>query len=144
MPLVRVLTQMERRGIRLDVAAVEDSGRSLAGDLEAAEDDVRRLAGEPGLKVEQPQVLGAVLFEKLRIQDEAGVKRPKKTKTGYATDHATLTESYADVEIVQRLLEYREVSKLKSTYVDALPGFVNRTTGRIHCSFSQAVAATDV
>ena len=142
MPLVRVLTQMERRGIRLDVAAVEDFGKELARDLEAAEDDVRRLAGEPGLKVNSPKALGAVLFEKLRIQDEAGVKRPKKTKTGYATDHATLTESYADVEIVQRLLEYREVSKLKSTYVDALPGFVNRTTGRIHCSFSQAVAAT--
>ena len=142
MPLVRVLTQMERRGIRLDVAAVEGFGKELARDLEAAEDDVRRLAGEPGLKVNSPKALGAVLFEKLRIQDEAGVKRPKKTKTGYATDHATLTESYADVEIVQRLLEYREVSKLKSTYVDALPGFVNRTTGRIHCSFSQAVAAT--
>ena len=142
MPLVRVLTRMERRGIRLDVAAVEAFGKELARDLEAAEDDVRRLAGEPGLKVNSPKALGAVLFEKLRIQDEAGVKRPKKTKTGYATDHATLTENYADVEIVQRLLEYREVSKLKSTYVDALPGFVNRTTGRIHCSFSQAVAAT--
>ena len=142
MPLVRVLTQMERRGIRLDVTAVEAFGKELARDLEAAEDDVRRLAGEPGLKVNSPKALGAVLFEKLRIQDEAGVKRPKKTKTGYATDQATLTENYADVEIVQRLLEYREVSKLKSTYVDALPGFVNRTTGRIHCSFSQAVAAT--
>lgn len=142
MPLVRVLTQMERRGIRLDVAAVEAFGKELARDLEAAEDDVRRLAGEPGLKVNSPKALGAILFEKLRIQDEAGVKRPKKTKTGYATDHATLTENYAEVEIVQRLFEYREVSKLKSTYVDALPGFVDRRTGRIHCSFSQAVAAT--
>ena len=83
-----------------------------------------------------------MLFEKLRIQEEAGVKRVKKTKTGYATDQATLMENYSEVEIVQRLLEFREVSKLKSTYVDALPTFVHPKTGRIHCSFNQVVAAT--
>ncbi|MEM6675054.1 MAG: DNA polymerase I [Planctomycetota bacterium] len=142
MPLVRVLTNMERRGIRLDVDAVEAFGKELDKEIDAAEQDVRRLAGEPGLKVNSPKALGAVLFEKLRIQDEAGVKRVKKTKTGYATDQATLLENYADVEIVRRLLEFREVAKLKSTYVDALPGFVNPNTGRIHCSFSQTVAAT--
>lgn len=142
MPLVRVLTNMERRGIRLDVDAVRAFGKELSKEVDAAEEDVRRLAGEPGLNVNSPKALGAVLFEKLRIQDEAGVKRPKRTKTGYSTDHATLTESYGEVEIVRRLLEYREVSKLKSTYVDALPGFVNPRTGRIHCSFSQTVAAT--
>ena len=94
MPLVRVLTRMERRGIRLDVAAVEAFAKELARDLEAAEDDVRitEIAGEPG-DGEQPQGHGRVLFEKLRIQGRrSGVKRPKKTKTGYATDHATLDQ----------------------------------------------------
>ncbi len=142
MPLVRVLTNMERRGIRLDVEAVNAFGKELTRDVDTAEMDVRRLAGEPGLKVNSPKVIGTILFEKLRIQDEAGVKRVKKTKTGYATDHATLAENYGDVEIVQRLLEYREVAKLKSTYVDALPTFINPKTGRIHCSFSQIAAAT--
>ncbi|MEM8711643.1 MAG: DNA polymerase I, partial [Planctomycetota bacterium] len=142
MPLVRVLTKMERRGIRLDTDAIHAFGKELAKEIDSAEDDVRRLAGEPGLKVNSPKALGLVLFEKLRIQDEAGVKRVKKTKTGYATDQATLNENYADVEIVRRLLEYREVTKLKSTYVDALPTFVHPESGRIHCSFSQTVAAT--
>ncbi len=142
MPLVRVLTRMERRGIRLNVPAIEELGKELERDIDAAEQDVRRLAGEPGLKVNSPKALGTILFEKLRIQEEAGVKRVKKTKTGYATDQATLNENYGDVEIVRRLLEFREVAKLKSTYVDALPNFVDPKTGRIHCSFSQAVAAT--
>ena len=83
-----------------------------------------------------------MLFEKLRIQDEAGVKRPKATKTGYSTDHATLSEHYADVEIVRHLLEFREVSKLKGTYVEPLPGYVNRRTGRVHPHFSQVTATT--
>ncbi|MEL6903948.1 MAG: DNA polymerase I, partial [Planctomycetota bacterium] len=142
MPLVRVLTRMERRGIRLDVAAVASMAKELQRDIDSAEEDVRRLAGEPGLKVNSPKALGLVLFEKLRIQEEAGVKRVKRTKTGYATDQATLNELYGDVQIVRRLLDYREVAKLKSTYVDALPTYVNDDTGRIHCSFSQTVAAT--
>ncbi|MFT6833793.1 MAG: DNA polymerase-1 [Planctomycetota bacterium] len=142
MPLVRVLTKMERRGIRLNTDAIKVFDKELRKEIDSAEEDVKRLAGEPGLKVNSPKALGLVLFEKLRIQDEAGVKRPKKTKTGYATDQATLNENYGDVEIVRRLLEYREVMKLKNTYVDALPMCVNPKTGRIHCSFSQTVAAT--
>lgn len=142
MPLVPVLFEMERRGIRLDTSVLEGMAKSLQGEIDAAEEDVRRLAGEPGLNVNSTKALGAVLFEKLRIQDEAGVKKPKRTKTGWATDHATLTQSYEDVEIVKRLLEYREVNKLKSTYVDALPQYVNQKTGRIHCHLSQTTAAT--
>ena len=88
------------------------------------------------------KALGEVLFEKLKIHEAAGVKRPRKTQTGWATDAATLEQHYAEVEIVKRLLEYREVQKLKSTYLDTLPGYVNPRTGRVHCSFSQVVAAT--
>ena len=142
LPLVPVLTAMERRGIRLDTRVLVELDVELRREMEAAELDLRRLSGEPGLNVNSPKMLGAVLFEKLRIHEQAGVKRPRKTKTGWATDHATLTQSYGEVEIVRRLLEYREVAKLKSTYVDALPQYVNRRTGRIHCHFSQTTAAT--
>ena len=142
MPLIHALMAMEKRGITLDVAALEELGVELEAEIESALADVRELAGEPDLNVNSTKTLGAVLFEKLCIQDEAGVKKPKKTKTGWATDHATLTTNYEDVPIVKRLLEYREVNKLKNTYVDALPQFVNKRTGRVHCSFSQVTAAT--
>ena len=142
LPLVPVLTAMEQRGIRLDVKVLEQLGESIAADLAQAEAQVRELAGEPGLKVNSPKMLGAVLFEKLRIQDAAGVKKPKRTKTGWATDQGTLSEHYADLPIVKALLTYRALSKLKSTYVDALPQFVNPRTGRVHCHFSQTTAAT--
>ncbi|MHC4894371.1 MAG: DNA polymerase, partial [Planctomycetota bacterium] len=92
--------------------------------------------------VASTKALGQILFEKLQIQEQAGVKKPKRTKTGYSTDAATLQQNYADIEIVQRLLHFRELSKLKSTYVEALPRYVNPDTGRIHCSFSQVAAAT--
>ena len=142
LPLVPVLTAMERRGIRLDLSVIKSLSKELGRDLVDAEQAVRELAGEPALNVNSPKMLGAVLFEKLRIQDEAGVKRPKRTKTGWATDHGTLTQHYADVPIVQRLLECRELSKLKGTYVDALPTYVNPQTGRVHCHFSQTTAVT--
>jgi DNA polymerase-1 len=141
MPLVPVLTAMERRGIRLDVGMLADIGKDLQRDADAATDQIHELAGEV-FNVNSTKVLGAILFEKLRIQEEAGVKKPKRTKTGWSTDAGTLEAHYSEVPIVRQLLEYREVQKLKSTYVDALPGFVNPQTGRIHCSFSQVIAAT--
>ena len=141
MPLVPVLAAMERRGIRLDTDLIERMSGEMEGEIEALREAIQELAGE-NLNVNSTKALGEVLFVKLRIQDEAGVKRPKRTKTGFATDAETLSTRYGDVPIVQRLLEYRELAKLKSTYVDALPRYVNRDTGRIHCSFSQVSAAT--
>ncbi len=141
MPLVPVLAAMEERGIRVDVAWLDELAASMEKELTTVVHGIQELAGE-NCNVNSTKVLGEVLFEKLRIQDEAGVKRPKRTKTGWATDAETLSSKYGDVEIVRRLLEYREVSKLKSTYVDALPRYVNKDTGRIHGSFSQVSAAT--
>ena len=141
LPLVAVLAAMEERGIRLDTELLKQLSGELAKEMEAAAEDVQDLAGER-FNVNSTKVLGQILFEKLQIQVEAGVKRPKRTKTGWATDHGTLTDKYGDVPIVQRLLEYREVAKLKSTYADALPQYVNPTTGRVHCSFSQVATAT--
>ncbi|MEZ6021017.1 MAG: DNA polymerase [Planctomycetota bacterium] len=142
LPLVPVLQRMEYRGIRLDTAALVTLGRELSAEMQAAEADVRRLAGVSDLNLNSPKALGAVLFESLEIHKQAGVKNPKKTKTGWSTDQATLSTNYGDVEIVQRLLEYREVAKLMGTYVEALPRYVNERTGRVHCHFSQVSAAT--
>ena len=141
MPLVSVLTAMEERGIRLDVALVAKFGLELDTDIAVAEEAVHAAAGRK-FNLASPKVVGEVLFEELRIQDAAGVKRPKRTQTGWSTDAETLESNYADVEIVKRLLDWREVTKLKNTYVEALPRFVNPRTGRVHCSFSQVTAAT--
>ncbi|MCE9592823.1 MAG: DNA polymerase I [Planctomycetes bacterium] len=141
MPLVPVLTAMEERGIRVDTELLAKLGLELEIERAEQEKRVHELAGGP-VNLHSPKALGEVLFEKLKIHEAAGVKRPKRTQTGYATDYETLSTNYADVPIVQALLEHREVSKLQSTYVEALPRFVNPRTGRIHCSFSQVTAAT--
>ncbi len=141
LPLIPILTNMQERGIRLNKKLLEDFAVVLEKEIEEAIYDVQGFAGE-NVKVNSPKALGEVLFEKLRIQDDAGVKRPKRTKTGWATDAQTLSDKYGDLPIIKRILEYRELAKLKSTYVDALPRFVNPKTGRIHCSFSQVSAAT--
>ena len=141
MPLVPVLAAMERRGIRIDTKLLEQLGATMEKELESLVYSIQGHAGE-NFNVNSTKVLGEVLFEKLRIQDLAGVKRPKKTRTGWATDADYLADKYGEVEIVQDVLAYREVAKLKSTYVDALPRYVNPRTGRIHCSFSQVSAAT--
>jgi DNA polymerase-1 len=141
MPLVPVLVAMEREGIAIDTELLAGMAKELTKEIQAAEDRVHALAGEV-FNVASTKALGQILFEKLQIHEAAGVKKPKRTKTGYSTDAATLQQSYGDVEIVRRLLEYRELTKLQSTYVEALPRYVNPGTGRIHCSFSQVAAAT--
>jgi len=141
MPLVEVLAGMEERGVRVDTELLESLSSSYESELQVLSDSVQEIAGR-NFNLNSTKVLGQILFEELRIQDEAGVKRPKRTKTGWSTDAPTLTDKYSDVPIVQQLLEYREINKLKSTYVDSLPRYVNEVTGRIHCSFSQVAAAT--
>jgi DNA polymerase-1 len=141
MPLVPVLVALERRGIRLDVPVLTEIGRGLRAEIDRAVARIHAIAGQE-FNVNSTKALGEVLFEKLKIQDAAGVKRPKKTQTGYATDAATLEQWYADVPIVTALLEYRELQKLASTYVDTLPTYVDPKDGRVHSSLSQVSAAT--
>jgi len=140
MPLVCVLEDMERAGVRIDsdyLQSMSGELREIAAGLAA---EVCALAGEE-FNLNSPKQLGPILFEKLSIQ-KGGGRRPRRTRTGaYSTDAATL-EAYASRPIVAKLLEYREVTKLRSTYVDALPQMVHPLTGRIHSSFNQAVAAT--
>lgn len=140
LPLLPVLERMEAHGIRLDKDHLRALDRKLEKRQAELEGIVHDEAGEP-FNLNSPKQLGPVLFEKLTIQEQAGVKRVGKTKTGYKTDAATL-EKYAGVPIVDALLEYRQITKLRGTYLEALPRYVNRETGRIHSSFNQAVAAT--
>ncbi|MFQ5749828.1 MAG: DNA polymerase, partial [Planctomycetota bacterium] len=140
MPLVPVLERMEAFGVRLDTGVIHKLEKRLERQEQKLARKVRNLAGEE-VNLNSPHQLGPLLFEKLRIQDQAGIKRVRRTKTGYSTDAATL-ESYQGVPVVDALLEFRSINKLRNTYLAALPQYVNPETGCIHTSFNQAVAST--
>jgi len=136
-PLVKVLAAMETEGVNLDVKALEDYSVKLAKEVEGIEKQIFELAGHE-FNIASPKQLGVVLFEEMQITDKA-----KKTKTGqYKTGEDILTKLKKKHPIVELILEYRSVTKLKSTYVDALPKLVNPRTKRIHTTYNQAVAAT--
>lgn len=137
MPLVAVLTDMEFEGVKVDEKFLTDYSALLEKDIVKAEKEVQELAGVK-FNLASPKQLGEVLFEKLKIPYVG-----QKTKTGqYSTDEDTLSKLETDTPIISKLLDYRELTKLKSTYVDALPLLVNPKTGRVHTTFAQAVAAT--
>ena len=135
LPLAGVLSRIEGRGIAVDVEVLDDLHTELAGRVDELAADVHRHAGRE-FNVGSSQQLQVVLF------DELGLPRTRRTKTGYSTDAAALADLAVDHPIVGAVLEWREVSKLLSTYVDALPPLVNAGTGRIHTTLSQTVAAT--
>ena len=139
-PLIPVLAAMELRGICLDVPFVQILGRELDAQLTDLQHRIHQLAGEE-FNINSPQQLGYILFEKLAVHTGLGIKRLRKTKSGYSTDAAVL-EAMSDHPLVSLVLEYRNVAKLKNTYVEALPRLVSPVTGRIHTSFNQTVAAT--
>jgi DNA polymerase I len=136
-PLIPVLVDMEYEGIKVDAAALADFAAQLSKEMDESEKTVYRLAGTT-FNLNSPRQLGQILFDILKIGDA-----PKKTKTGqYATDEQTLALLAADHEIVQRLLEYRTASKLKSTYADALPEAIWPKTGRVHTTYNQVMTTT--
>ncbi|MFN8391120.1 MAG: DNA polymerase I [Bdellovibrionota bacterium] len=137
MPLVEVLSQMERDGIKVDVPFLEVLGTEFSGELSQLETQICALAGRE-FNLNSPKQLGAVLFDELKLPT-SGVK---KTQSGYSTDASVLSMLSKDFEIAAKLLEYRELHKLNSTYVEALKRLVHPKTGRIHTSFNQAIAAT--
>jgi DNA polymerase I len=137
MPLIPVLIEMEREGVRVDAAALGEFGEQLSREMAEQEAAIQQLAGVE-FNVNSPRQLGDVLFDTLKL-----IARPKKTRTGqYATDEQTLQALAPDHEIVRRLLDYRACSKLKSTYADALPAAIAPRTGRIHTTYHQLAAAT--
>jgi DNA polymerase-1 len=136
-PLIHVLADIETEGVKVDVAFLQDYSRQLATDSERIEHEIYELAGQK-FNIGSPRQVGEILFEKLKLSDNA-----KTTKTGqYQTDEETLLGLANSHPVVQRILDFRQLQKLKSTYVDALPTMVNPHTGRVHTSFNQAVAAT--
>lgn len=137
-PMIRVLAEIEMAGVRIDTDALAAYAVELNQKLAELEAAVRNEANEPTLNINSPRQLGEVLFGKMRIAE-----KPKMTKTKqFCTDEEYLQGFAAEHRIVALVLEYRGVKKLLSTYVEALPQLVNRTTGRIHTSFNQAVTAT--
>ena len=135
LPLVPVLAEMERNGLTVDRDVLGDIGEELGSRIEGLREEAFTHAGRE-FNLDSPKQLQEVLF------DELGLPKTKRIKTGYSTDAQALRTIATDHPIVETLLEYREVSKLKSTYVDALPPLVDEATGRIHPEFQQAVAVT--
>ena len=137
MPLVNVLANMEMEGVRIDMNALHEMSSVLETDVKQIQSEIFTLAGQE-FNVASPKQLGEILFDKLKLDSKA-----KKTKTGqYATGEDILSKLENEHEIVRKILDFRELVKLKNTYVDALPSLVSKKTGRIHTSYNQAVAAT--
>ncbi len=136
-PLVPVLLDMEFEGVNLDFQFLNDYSKDLEKDIKAVESSIYAHAGV-NFNIGSPKQLGEILFEMMKI--DAG---QKKTKTGqYATGEDVLQKLRHKHNIVEEILTYRELTKLKSTYVDSLPGLINPRTGRLHTSYNQAVAVT--
>jgi len=136
-PLVKVLAEMEFEGIRVDMDFLKEYSKELEKEAVTAEENVYREAGVR-FNLSSPKQLGEVLFDKLKLDPKA-----RKTKTGqYATGEDVLLKLANQNKIVDDILAYRELTKLKSTYVDALPAIINQKTGRVHTSYAQAVAVT--
>jgi len=134
-PLLFTLAAMEKKGVLLDAALLKQMSEELAQLLFLSEEKIHRLAGEK-FNINSPKQLQAILFEKLKLP------KGKKTKEGYSTDIDVLSDLARSHELPAEILAYRSLSKLKSTYVDALPTLVHPQTGRIHTSYNQTVTAT--
>ncbi|MBS0651792.1 MAG: DNA polymerase I [Verrucomicrobia bacterium] len=135
MPLIPVLFAMERAGIYVDVNKLEKMSHELSRELQHLEKQIYAIAGE-SFNINSPKQLSVILFEKMEI------KPPKKTATGYSTAADVLESLQESAPIVKKILEYRTLEKLRSTYVDSLPLQIFPKTSRIHCTFNQSIAAT--
>lgn len=137
MPLIYVLAEMEATGVKLDTNALKQSSEVLSQQLTALEESIYDLAGL-SFNINSTKQVGEILFDKLKLDEKA-----KKTKTGgYSTSEEVLEKIRGKHPIVDKLLEYRGIKKLLSTYIDALPALIHPETGKIHTSFNQAVTAT--
>ncbi|MFA6235213.1 MAG: DNA polymerase I, partial [Bacteroidota bacterium] len=134
-PLVHVLTTMEYHGVKIDTDTLAEISKEMEFQVDRATTEIHRMAGE-GFNINSPKQLGDVLFDRLKLPSR------KKTKTGYSTDVSVLESLQGLHPIIEEILLYRQLTKLKGTYVDSLPRLINPRTGRVHTSYNQAVAAT--
>lgn len=135
LPLISILRGMERRGIYIDSDYLQTLSLELAEDLSTLKDEIYALAGE-SFNLNSPKQLSEVLFVKL------GIQPPKKTATGFSTNADVLETLKQDYPIASKLLEYRTLEKLRSTYIETLPHVIHPITNRVHCTFNQSLAAT--
>ena len=136
-PLIPVLVNMETEGVKVDINTLSDFSKLLESDIIEIETSIQELAGTR-FNISSPKQVGDILFEVLKITE-----KPKKTKTGqYSTGEDVLSKLVGKHPIVEKILDYRELQKLKNTYVDSLPLLINKKTGKIHTSYNQTVAAT--
>ena len=136
-PLVPVLADMETEGVKIDTSVLKELSGELAKDIVLSEKEIYTLAGQE-FNISSPKQVGEILYDVLKI-----VEKPQKTKTGqYATGEDVLEKLKGTHPVIDKILEYRELQKLKNTYVDTLPELVNPRTGRIHTTYNQVVAVT--
>jgi DNA polymerase I len=135
MPLIEVLAAMERLGVKLDATRLAEIGSGMAERIVELEGEIFSLAGRE-FTIGSPQQLGEVLF------DELGLTKKRRGKTGFSTDARVLAQIRDEHEIVAKVEEWRELTKLKSTYLDPLPSFIDPDDGRIHTTFNQVTTAT--
>lgn len=134
-PLVPVLLAMENTGILIDTSSLKQQSESLVKDIAILEKEIHIGAGV-AFNIGSPKQLGQILFEKMKLPTG------KKTKTGYSTDNEVLEKLVQEYPFTGKILQWRELSKLRSTYVDALPQLINKNDGRVHTTFNQALTAT--
>ena len=139
-PLLTVLSDMEREGIRIDLGQLRRYAAGLAAELNGIQERVREMAGDPGLNIMSPKQIGILLFEKLKVDPK--VKPKVGVRYSYPTDEDTLNALADKHPIINEILEYRGVKKLLSTYIEPFSNYVSPVTGKVHTTFNQALTAT--
>ena len=137
-PLAKVLAQMERDGVKVDLARLKEFAKGLRRELTEREARIREMADEPSLNISSPKQVGDLLFDKLKLDPRA----KKSGKGQYTTDEATLVAIADRHPIVDEILEFRAVKKLLSTYIEPFPSYISEKDGRVHTTFNQALTAT--
>ncbi len=137
-PLLIVLSEMERRGIKVDISSLKEFAQHLREEMDAREKTIREMAESPSLNVSSPKQIGEVLFDKMKLSD-----KPKKNANGtYSTDETTLLDIAWKHPIIDEILEFRGVKKLLSTYIEPFPSYIDPIDGKVHTTFNQALTST--
>lgn len=138
-PLLKVLSDMEMEGVKIDLAQLRKYSSALSAEMENIQERIREMAQEPTLNIMSPKQIGPLLFEKLKLDPKM---KPKAGKYTYPTDEETLSALADKHPIINEILEFRGVKKLLSTYIEPFPGYISPVTGKIHTTFNQALTAT--
>lgn len=137
-PLLKVLSKMERSGVKVDLGSLKDFTARLREEVASKESGIRKMVGEPELNVSSPKQIGELLFEKLRLSD-----KPKKNANGtYSTEESVLLDLADRHPVIDEILEYRASRKLLSTYIEPFSGYIDPTDGKVHTTFNQSLTAT--